>query len=736
MLVGGGGRWLLPRFGRSHRLRWIAARRFLVRPLGRDVDEQGLTALDVGGGLQEARNRHERQEEEQVKEGRRDDGEDQGTLRTIPRKPGPHPPWQALHRINYGTPSQPSPGGPEPLGLTALLTKCVRLVTPRGPREPTPTVSRNLCPLFQVLASWRHLARHWKALGVQHHGNPDESPRRLRRPAPRGRARSWPAGRARLRRAQSAEPGPHRGAMESDPALLEHGRRHPAAAPDGPHRPGDGRDDGAGRFRLRVHQPQLPVRLRRGAVQGPRPLGGRAHSRGHRGAGRQLHSPPARAPRQARVFPLLRRVRGLRGATRRAQARGSSGRGGLRRQSGRHARAAQGQAGRGGRGQLALPRPVRRARARGVPRDLRLGGIPGPRGHRAPPGARRHRRAGAARAARHGRRSGRGADPDPDQVQGLRAGDRSRLRGRAPHLPLDRPVRNSLRTLLLGLNSVAIVSVTLGGLAVNLRERSTAAQVRLAEQTERLAAAAGPLLLDSLVVGDLARAEQTVRNLNTESVWSQIRLYESDGRRVIFDASPQKVRRSHAPRWLKQLVAVTLAEHRVVISATPVTYGVLAVTPSVESLENELWTEVRTMIAVTGVLLVTLLGLTHVILLVGLRPVRALAESATRLGHGDLTARMPETKLSEMRPTVRAFNSMAASLEQALHEAHTRQTRLESLVEISGDLSRMQPLDSLLGRIAEACGRIVKTDRKSTRLNSSHGYISYAVFCLKKKKKT
>src|SRR2546422_2019196 len=29
------------------------------------------------------------------------------------------------------------------------------------------------------------------------------------------------------------------------------------------------------------------------------------------------------------------------------------------------------------------------------------------------------------------------------------------------------------------------------------------------------------------------------------------------------------------------------------------------------------------------------------------------------------------------------------------------------------------------------CGNL---DRKSTRLNSSHGYISYAVFCLKKKK--
>src|SRR2546422_3754525 len=32
--------------------------------------------------------------------------------------------------------------------------------------------------------------------------------------------------------------------------------------------------------------------------------------------------------------------------------------------------------------------------------------------------------------------------------------------------------------------------------------------------------------------------------------------------------------------------------------------------------------------------------------------------------------------------------------------------------------------------------RLVEGDRKSTRLNSSHGYISYAVFCLKKKNKT
>src|SRR5256884_3891538 len=38
-------------------------------------------------------------------------------------------------------------------------------------------------------------------------------------------------------------------------------------------------------------------------------------------------------------------------------------------------------------------------------------------------------------------------------------------------------------------------------------------------------------------------------------------------------------------------------------------------------------------------------------------------------------------------------------------------------------------------RSQEVMALHAKKDRKSTRLNSSHGYISYAVFCLKKKTK-
>src|SRR2546430_3866777 len=38
-------------------------------------------------------------------------------------------------------------------------------------------------------------------------------------------------------------------------------------------------------------------------------------------------------------------------------------------------------------------------------------------------------------------------------------------------------------------------------------------------------------------------------------------------------------------------------------------------------------------------------------------------------------------------------------------------------------------------RVVMPGGSVLRGDRKSTRLNSSHSQISYAVFCLKKKKK-
>src|SRR2546422_6784587 len=81
----------------------------------------------------------------------------------------------------------------------------------------------------------------------------------------------------------------------------------------------------------------------------------------------------------------------------------------------------------------------------------------------------------------------------------------------------------------------------------------------------------------------------------------------------------------------------------------------------------------------------------------------------------------------------------------SLHDAlpiSSRKTRHHSSV-VSSVLKRAPAKSSGLEQYGHCSGhRYVSSarshsggDRKSTRLNSSHGYISYAVFCLKKKKK-
>src|SRR5687768_17734131 len=80
--------------------------------------------------------------------------------------------------------------------------------------------------------------------------------------------------------------------------------------------------------------------------------------------------------------------------------------------------------------------------------------------------------------------------------------------------------------------------------------------------------------------------------------------------------------------------------------------------------------------------------------------------------------------------------------ERRSRERHVaRRAEAQRDVRVAEDVAavrvRVREADDDRDAVGARCEqeRARELDRKSTRLNSSHGYISYAVFCLKKKKK-
>src|SRR3712207_8148439 len=80
--------------------------------------------------------------------------------------------------------------------------------------------------------------------------------------------------------------------------------------------------------------------------------------------------------------------------------------------------------------------------------------------------------------------------------------------------------------------------------------------------------------------------------------------------------------------------------------------------------------------------------------------------------------------------TLLPYTTLFRSLAEVLHEpAEGSGFEVGSGLVVHTGLPRL-PLD--LG-VRGCVGKAMRPDRKSTRLNSSHANISYAVFCLKKK---
>src|SRR2546427_6785699 len=90
---------------------------------------------------------------------------------------------------------------------------------------------------------------------------------------------------------------------------------------------------------------------------------------------------------------------------------------------------------------------------------------------------------------------------------------------------------------------------------------------------------------------------------------------------------------------------------------------------------------------------------------------------------------------STLFPYTTLFRSHWASITKTLTAVAVMQLRDRDRLSLDDRVTRYLPELAQVHDTFGAIGDITLRDRKSTRLNSSHSQISYAVFCLKKKKK-
>src|SRR5256886_5586336 len=89
---------------------------------------------------------------------------------------------------------------------------------------------------------------------------------------------------------------------------------------------------------------------------------------------------------------------------------------------------------------------------------------------------------------------------------------------------------------------------------------------------------------------------------------------------------------------------------------------------------------------------------------------------------------------STLFPYTTLFRSLYVDLRKKAEVVE--QNRSDVLGELQGRFDRWKTVMArLLQDLSSRYDSLLDEDRKSTRLNSSHSQISYAVFCLKKKKR-
>jgi signal transduction histidine kinase len=268
----------------------------------------------------------------------------------------------------------------------------------------------------------------------------------------------------------------------------------------------------------------------------------------------------------------------------------------------------------------------------------------------------------------------------------------------------------SLKRLVLGAAAIiAVVAIsTLTSIDVVGDIEDT--HEHISESATRVATIGAPIVLNAMVVDDLATAEQTLRAMNADHSMARVLLLGPDESTVLLDASPSHAPRATAPAWFRRLMALKFDEVRTPVSGGGVVYGHIVLVPAPNGIEDEAWMRVRDAAIETVLLVIVLMIALERVLHYGLRPLHELTAVATQFGQGDYAARMRSTRVREVERMAMAFNAMADSLmrdmglrlqaERRLAEAKqtaelANKSKSEFLANMSHELRT--PLNAIIG---------------------------------------
>jgi PAS domain S-box-containing protein len=247
-------------------------------------------------------------------------------------------------------------------------------------------------------------------------------------------------------------------------------------------------------------------------------------------------------------------------------------------------------------------------------------------------------------------------------------------------------MKTSVKRLVLSAVAAVLGVVMSVFITFDVLEEMDAARTLTNEQVQRIITVGAPLVLGALVVDDLATAEQALHGMNVERVMATLRLVGPDGKVMLDLSKPAPA--PAAPTWFRALLGPRLPEIVVAVEAGGTLYGRIAAAPALGPAEAQAWSRARTAALEGMALLVLLFVAVERALAWGLRPIRTLAAAATRFGHGDLSARMPPTRIAEVAETAKAFNTMADELQRLLGELREKDAanrRLAAAIERSDE---------------------------------------------------